>query len=333
MQVPMPNSHTRQPQQYAILKYASIEYPESSFSIRWQGSEYIVELGKKGLCELIVVPTGARIGWRSVRIVKGGESSNPSRLEWSAQPFELLDFLSVFLGEDVHPRRQTEPPIAMGNPFARGAINLNVDDLQAFLRRAELWLENSQTQDWRRACLTGAMGYFNGAIHMGLDLTPVSQATFAVCIEVLANTWSFNPDYHRKFRAKGGPEQMFQFVNPVSFRKCLLADLDLLYDLRNNFGSHFSMHVRTKRNKLCSALKKWMIRYGASEDWAAATFVEDRLLDDLQREGIALYRMSLTLARMGFHLLIGAPYHSAAEGDLRPFQAVGIDSPSAAASS
>ena len=154
--------------------------------------------------------------------------------------------------------------------------------------------------------MNSAFGYFCSALDMGLELTPATPGIFAICIEVVSNAWNFSPNSHRKFRAKGGPEEMYGAIPDKLARENVLKDLFLLHSLRNKTGSHFSLHIERERIELTNELRDWMVRRGCSKNFAEISFVPDRLLEDLQRSGHSIYKTALTVARRGFFIALDA---------------------------
>lgn len=288
------------------LKYSTIESATDSFPIQWQGGEFTVKLTENGFDDRCIRLVGDQpLGWRSIEIVAHQAESD----------HHLLNFLSIYLGEDVFPVRNIDD---QGHPNLRGKIAIDPNHLQQFLNKADAWLAEIQSNRWREECAQTAFGYFCGAIEMGLELTPATHGTFAICIEVIANAWNFSPGRHMKFRSKGGPEDMYRTIANVPIRDAVLADVALLYNLRNKTGSHFSLHIERDRVELVNDLRKWMVRRGCSTDFAEISFTPERLPEELQVNSHSLYKTALTIARLGFYILIDAVelFHMA-ELDLR----------------
>jgi len=245
------------------------------------------------------------LGWGSIEIVA----------PYGEPDYNLLNFLSVYLGEDVFPACDISD---QRRPELRGKIVVDPIHLQKFLGKADAWTTETQSNRWRWECAQTAFGYFCSALKMGLELTPSTAGTFAICIETLANTLNFSPARHIKFRGKDGPKDMYSTIEDKSIRETALADVALLYDLRNKAGSHFSLHIERERMALVNALRQWMIRRGCQKELADISFTSERLLDQLQVNGHGIYKTSLTTSRLGFYILIDAVelFH-VAEQDLR----------------
>lgn len=288
------------------LKYSTIESEIESFSISWQEKKFTVRLTENGLDDRRIRVVGDQaLGWRSIEIIESqGEPD-----------YFLFNFLSVYLGEDVFPGRSLSE---RERPDCRGRIAIDPDHLQRFLNKAGIWVADIQSDKWRVECVQAAFGYFCGAMEMGVELTPATFGTFAICIEVIANAWKFSPDSYKMFRKKGGPEDMYETIVDEQVKEKVLADVKLLYDLRNKAGSHFSLHVEKERIKLVEDLRLWMIRHGCSQEFADVSFTSDRLTEELQRNSTSLYKTALTTARRGFYILVDAlELFHVAELDLR----------------
>lgn len=288
------------------LKYSTIESDVESFNLNWQGKEFTVKFTENGVDDRRIRMVGDEpLGWRSIEVfAHNGESD-----------FQLLNFLSVYLGEDVFPVRDISD---RGRPDLRGKISVDPIRLQQFLNKADSWTTDIQSNKWHRECAQTAFGYFCGAMEMGLELTPATPGIFAICIEVIANAWNFSPARHMKFRGKGGPEDMYRTIADKPTREAVLADVALLYNLRNKTGSHFSLHIERDRMELVSDLRQWMVRRGCSKGFSEISFTPERLPEELQVNGPSLYKTALTSARLGFYILVDAiELFHVAERDLR----------------
>lgn len=288
------------------LKYSTIGSEVDSFPINWQGKEFIVKLTENGVDDRLIRMVGDQpLGWRSIEVVAHHGESN----------HHLLNFLSVYLGEDVFPVRDISD---RERPDLRGTIAIDPIRLQQFLSKADAWTTDIQSNKWRGECAQTAFGYFCGAIEMGLELTPATPGIFAICIEVIANAWNFSPSQHMKFRGKGGPEDMYRTITDNAIREAVLADVALLYNLRNKTGSHFSLHIERDRMELVGDLRQWMIRRGCTKEFSEISFTLERLPEELQVNGPSLYKTALTIARLGFYILVDAVelFH-VADRDLR----------------
>lgn len=289
------------------LKYSTIRSDVDSFALNWKGKEFTVKLTEKGVDGRRICKVGDEpLGWRSIEVV--AHNGEPD--------FQLLNFLSVYLGEDVFPVRDISD---RGRPDLRGKIALDPIRLQQFLSKADAWTTDIQSNKWRGECTQTAFGYFCGAMEMGLELTPATPGIFAICIEVIANAWNFSPARHMKFRGKGGPEDMYRTIESKPIREAVLADVAFLYNLRNKTGSHFSLHIERDRMELVRDLRQWMVRRGCSNEFSEISFTPEGLPEQLQVNGPGLYKTALTIARLGFFILVDAiELFHLAEGDLRP---------------
>lgn len=227
-------------------------------------------------------------GFRSIHISKNSTTSSGS---------ELLNWLSVWLGEDAFPVRSYTGD---ERPTMRGAIEFDAARMQAFLDHVDGWSRAYLNDKWKKACLDAAFGYFCEGIAAGLPMTPATEGVFATSIETLGNVWKFCPIAHRGFGKKHGPQGIFADWPDHSQRVWLNADLSLLIKMRNVCGAHFGLHQAHERRELSRLLREWMERHGCSSEFAATSFTENRLLDELQINAHSLYKTALTLARASF---------------------------------
>lgn len=276
------------------LKYSTIESEVEEFEVSWRKRKFIVKFSENGVDDRLIRFNGDdSLGWRSIEIIpsKGGADHL------------LLNFISVYLGEDVFPVRAIAE---RERPELRGKILFNSLDFQNFLNKAEIFVDLTRNDKWREECVQTSFGYFCGALEMGLEFSPATPGIFAVCTEVIANAWNFSSIHHKKFRAKDGPEDMFRTIQEKEERELMLADVALIYSLRNKAGSHFSLHIERDRNQLIDELRQWLVRRGCSKEFAEISFTAERLPMQLQSSGAGLYKTALTVARFGFFILIDA---------------------------
>lgn len=276
------------------FRYSTVKSDMAELPVAWMGGSFLIRFHELNVDDRIIYdPSKPLVGWRGIEV--SSSTGEP--------PFELMNYLSVYFGEDIFPIR---PHRSLENPDQRGIFEVNAKTLKGYLLCAEEWSKFNASDKWKLECMHTAIGYFCSAISMGLEHTPTTPGIFAIAIEVIANAWSFSPQSYRKYRAKHGPENMFKSALEGRLQVSALADLALLYSLRNKAGSHFSLHIEQERDALVDELRLWMIRRGCSKDLAESSFVSSRLLDDLQRSGHTLYNTALTSARLAFFICIGA---------------------------
>jgi hypothetical protein len=291
------------------LQFSSLALSSVPGEIVWQGKRVEISFRESETDDRMFrsVPNNS-LGYRSICIPENGKG-------YTVDP-DLLNWISVYLGEDVFPVRAR---LGFARPDLRGQLVFDIENLRLFLERAEAWCKTNLTDKWRKSRLDYAFGYFCTALAVNLSAAVPSVTLFATTLETLANTASFSSARHVKISGKDGPHTMFNNIKNSSIRKRITADIELLIKLRNTAGAHFGLHQERERSKLTNSLRNWMSRRGCTKEFAEISFLPDRLLDDLARSGHSLFLAGLTTTRACFFSLIDAlrlmPF---ATGDIIP---------------
>lgn len=280
------------------LRYSTIAPGSTGGPLKFGDAEIEISFSELGIDDRrIRMQDDDVAGFRSIHVTEDTTTSSGS---------ELLNWLSVWLGEDAFPVRSYSGD---ERPTMRGAIEFNTARVQAFLDHVDGWSRTYLTDKWKKACLEAAFGYFCEGLAAGLPMTPATEGTFATSIETLGNVWKFCPTTHRGFGKKHGPQEIFADWPDPSQRAWLNADLHLLIKMRNVCGAHFGLHQAHEREQLVRLLRAWMERRGCSSEFASISFTEDLLLDQIQTNAHSLYKTALTLARASFFAVSGGWDH------------------------
>jgi hypothetical protein len=291
------------------LQFSSLALSSVPGEILWHGKKVEISFKESETDDRIfrAVPNSS-LGYRSICIQIEGKG-------YTVDP-DLLNWISVYLGEDVFPVRAR---LGFARPDLRGQFTFDIENLRSFLGQAEAWCKTNLTDKWRKSCLDYAFGYFCTALAVNLSAALPSVTLFATTLETLANTASFSSARHLKLSGKDGPHTMFSNIKNSNIRGRLTADVELLIKLRNTVGAHFGLHQERERAKLTNSLRNWMRRRGCTTEFADFSFLPDRLLDDLARSAHSLFLTGLTTTRACFFSLIDAlrlmPF---ATGDIIP---------------
>lgn len=268
----------------------SVITPESVGGILNLGNDKIeISFEELGVDDRLLRPAGETIdGFRSIGI---------NDYENQANCCDLLNWLSVWFGEDIFPSRKN---FNTEYPGLRGGVQFDIRKAQKFFDHIDNWKRQNLTNKWKMACLDTAFGYFCSGLAAGLSMTPATTGIFAFCMETIGNIWLFNPNKHIDINDRNGIINIFSEWPDKDQRKRLEEDLCLVTTMRNTCGAHFSLHKERERKHLVKMLRKLMQRKGCSPDFANLSFTEDGLLDELQREAPSIYKTSLTVTRACF---------------------------------